>query len=113
MLLIYFILGRINILINWFVKIWSVMFHSWLGFVMLMMANVMWLIPRQSLLMKLMVRFVSIYMSCRVTVTYFVSLSYDFPDSMFGFQMQQFGLVYDYQLEQLPILMQVTVILYN
>jgi hypothetical protein len=80
---------------------------------MLMMANVMWLIPRQSLLMKLMVRFVSIYMACRVTITYFVSLSYDFPESMFGFQMQQFGLIYDFEMMQLPLLMQVGVIHFN
>jgi len=91
-----------------FFEVWSVLFHSWLGFVMLLMANVMWLIPRQSALMKLMVRFVSVYTACRVTITYLISFTLLYPDSIYGYNLHQFGLRYDFGLKQVPLLLQVS-----
>ncbi|XP_059482870.1 piezo-type mechanosensitive ion channel component-like [Neocloeon triangulifer] len=93
-------------IMNSTMMVWSVLFHSWLGFVMLMMANVMWIIPRQSVFMKRMVRFVSTYTCIRVSVTYLASFTYDFPESIMGIHLKQFGLKYETEMEKLALFMQ-------
>ncbi|CAB3379079.1 Hypothetical predicted protein [Cloeon dipterum] len=86
--------------------VWSVMFHSWLGFFMLMMANVMWLIPRQSVLMKRMVRFVSVYACTLVLVTYATSFTYYYPEHVSGLHLRQFGFRFEQEKQVLLLLVQ-------
>lgn len=89
-------------------QVWSVVFHSWLGFLMLLWANVMWMVPRQNSAMGVSSRALSIYASLLLLAAFCFSVDYQWPSHFGALSLHQFGLLTEFANVITPLLIKVS-----
>lgn len=76
--------------------IWSIIYHSWLGFVLLIWANVVWIKANKRGYMMISSPFLVIYAVCLLIINYVYGMKFsndELPPVLNGVNMQQIGLI--------------------
>ncbi|KAH8294787.1 hypothetical protein KR018_002866 [Drosophila ironensis] len=94
-----FIYKNSYILLNIFMMIWSIVYHSWLTFVLLIWANVLWMIPNQRRSMMRSSFFVVLYAEFLLISQYIYGMNINENElptkvSIFTFNLEQVGFVH-------------------
>ncbi|XP_034113348.1 piezo-type mechanosensitive ion channel component [Drosophila albomicans] len=94
-----FIYKNSYILLNVIMMIWSIIYHSWLTFVLLIWANVLWMIPNQRRSMMRSSFFVVLYADFLIIAQYIYGLNLndsELPTKISGINLQQIGFSHPY-----------------
>jgi len=79
-----------------FVQAWSIVFHSWLSFVLLISACLMWILPKKRQLCLRCSPIVVVYAICLVTLQYVYGFNLndnELPTTANGYNLSEIGLV--------------------
>lgn len=72
---------------------WSITYHSWLTFVLLIGACILWMIPNQRRAMLIASPGLVLYAELLLLAQYIFSLDYDLPNDVNGFDLGEIGFV--------------------
>jgi len=78
------------------VQAWSIVFHSWLSFVLLISACLMWMVPKKRQLCLRCSPVVVVYAVCLVTLQYIYGFDLtddELPTTAHGYSLSEIGLV--------------------
>ncbi|KAH8417301.1 hypothetical protein KR222_008389, partial [Zaprionus bogoriensis] len=92
-----FIYKHSYILLNISMMIWSIIYHSWLTFVLLIWANILWIIPNQRRSMMRSSFFVVLYAELLLIAQYIYGMKFyenEVPTKIYGINLQQIGFVH-------------------
>ncbi|XP_030385687.1 piezo-type mechanosensitive ion channel component isoform X1 [Scaptodrosophila lebanonensis] len=104
-----FIYKHSYVLMNIMMMIWSIVFHSWLTFVLLIWANILWMIPNQRRSMMRSSFFIVVYAEFLVISQYIYGMNFkqaELPIQFFtsGLNMEQIGFVHSQSSGNPPFL---------
>lgn len=89
-------------------QVWSIMYHSWLSFVFLLMANLLWILPVQSKRSLRLNFFVMIYANILLIIQYYFCLNLKENEFIFNFKneyiLNQIGFIRYTSLPCIPLL---------
>jgi len=71
---------------------WSITYHSWLTFILLIWACLLWMFPNQRKAMLRSSPVLVLYAECLLIVQYIYSLEYPFPEEVDGINLKEIGL---------------------
>jgi hypothetical protein len=74
---------------------WSITYHSWLTFILLIAACLLWMFPNQRRAMLLTSPVLVIYAEILLLIQYVYCLQYDFPEFIDGINLTEIGLAKD------------------
>jgi len=90
-----------------FVQAWSIVFHSWLSFVLLISACLIWMVPQKRQLCLRCSPVVVIYAVCLISLQYIYGFSLndeELPTVVNGYRLKEVGLVkYSYPVGPLAV----------
>ncbi|XP_030240836.1 piezo-type mechanosensitive ion channel component [Drosophila navojoa] len=92
-----FIYKNSYILLNIIMMIWSIIYHSWLTFVLLIWANILWMIPNQRRSMMRSSFFVVLYAEFLIISQYIYGMNIyetELPTKIYGLNLVQIGCVH-------------------
>ncbi|XP_043071722.1 piezo-type mechanosensitive ion channel component [Drosophila grimshawi] len=92
-----FIYKNCYILLNIIMMIWSIVYHSWLTFVLLIWANILWMIPNQRRSMMRTSFFVVMYAEFLLIAQYIYGMNLsktELPTKIYGLNLAQIGFVH-------------------
>jgi len=89
------------------VQAWSIVFHSWLSFVLLISACLIWIVPQKRELCLRCSPVVVIYAVCLISLQYIYGFSLndqELPTTVNGYRLKEVGLVkYSYPVGPLAV----------
>ncbi|KAH8380161.1 hypothetical protein KR009_009293 [Drosophila setifemur] len=102
-----FIYKNSYLLLNIIMMIWSIVYHSWLTFVLLIWANILWMIPNQRRSMMRSSFFVVLYAEFLLIAQYIYGMRIyedELPTKVtsFGFNLEQIGFVHPHNKGSQP-----------
>ena len=84
------------IVTNISMMIWSIVYHSWLGFVLLIWSNMIWIKSNKRGTMMKSSPFLVIYAICLLIINYIYGMNFsndELPSALSGVNLQQIGLI--------------------
>lgn len=105
-------LQNLLIIVFVFVKAWSITYHSWLTFVLLLWASIMWMLPNQRRAMLRSSPFLVLYAEFLLIAQYVYGMNLtdeELPQTIQGLNLKQIGFEKYLYLPVKPLLVKVSI----